>query len=118
MSRKELIELLTQLLGTLPQRVLQHIDIMAGNGITYKEMARAVFFMHDVLHQPLVDLDKWGLKGTVPLYVERANKYYDNLKRQQEEQRRQVDAAKDLKIRDVCPQPRVKRKKGVDINEL
>lgn len=118
MSKKELLELLTQLLGTLPQRVLSHIDILSKSGLTYKEIARSVYYIYDVLKQPVVDLDKWGIKGLVPIYVDRANKYYDALKKQQEQQREQVLQAGSAQTRVVKPQQRVKRKRVIDINEL
>ena len=104
MSKKELLELLTQLLGTLPPRVLSHIDILASSGLTYKEIARATYYIFDVMKQPIVDLDKWGIKGLVPIYVDKANKYYDTLKRQQDQQKEQVLHAGNTEIKNVKPQ--------------
>lgn len=118
MGKKELIQLLTELLGTLPARVLSHIDILTAQGLTYKEIARAVYYIYDVLKQPKVDLDKWGIKGLVPVYVDKANRYYDALKHQQEQQKQQVLQAGDTPIKEVKPQTRIKRKVDIDINEL
>lgn len=118
MTKKELIEQLTRLLGTLDQIVLRHIDILSKGGLTYKEIARAVYYIYDVLGQPKENISQYGIKGLVPLYVQRANAYYDELKRVRDQQA--IDA-KDVNIisRLVSPQKRKKKRRGeIDISEL
>lgn len=119
MSKKELIQFLTEILGPLPQIILRHIDILVTQGLTYKDIARAVAYIYVVQKQPIKDLDKWGIKGLVPVYLDKANNYYNEIKRQQESQRNQVNAASAVEVREVDTLKRTKRRKeGIDINEL
>lgn len=117
MSKKELIELLTELLGTLPEMVLRQIDKYIAQGLTYKDIARAVYYIYSVQKQDRSKYIKFGI-GLVPLVVDEANKYYDAIKRQQENQKKQVINAKEIPTREVLKQQRIKRKAGININEL
>lgn len=118
MTKKELIEQLTKLLGTLDQMVLRHIDILSKGGLTYKEIARAVYYIYDVLKQPKDNIKQYGIKGLVPLYVQRANAYYDEIKRMREQQARDTRKL-NIDAREVSPQKRKKKKRGeIDISEL
>lgn len=118
MSKKELIELLTEVLGPLTPMVLRQIDKFIKQGLTYKEIARAVVYLYSVTKKLKIEsVATYGI-ALVPEYVNAANNYYDEIKRQQESQKKQVDAAKDINQRLVSPQKRVKRKRGIDINEL
>lgn len=118
MNKKELIELLTKLLGTLDQMVLRHIDILSKQGLTYKEIARAVYYIYDVLGQPKDSVKQYGIKGLVPLYVQKANAHFDEVRRVQEQQA--IDAKDvDIASRQVSPQKRKKKKRSeIDISEL
>lgn len=118
MSKKELIELLTELLGTLPQIVLKHIDILVSQGLTHKDIARASYYIYDVRGQSKKDLEKWGIKGLIPLYLEKANQYYDEIKRQRDEQTRQAKEMEEIPQREVSPQERRKIQRSIDISEL
>lgn len=118
MSKKELIELLTELLGTLPQIVLRHIDILVKQGLTHKDIARASYYIYDVMGQSKTDLDKWGIKGLIPLYLDKANRYYDEIKRQKDEQTRQAQSMGEVPVREVSPQERRKIQRSIDISEL
>lgn len=117
MSKLELIELLTKLLGTLPSMVLNQIDKYVKEGLSYKDIARAVYYMFDIQKRDKATVAKYGI-GLVPLISEEANKYYDTIKKQQEQQKKQVIAAEDIETRVVKPQVQKKRKRGIDINEL
>lgn len=118
MTKPELIDILTELLGTLPQIVYRHIDILQKEGLTYRDIARAVYYIFDVQHQPIKDLDKWGIKGLVPLYVSRANNYFEDIKRQQERQVAQVRESADVATKEVKPLEQNKPTRGIDISEL
>lgn len=118
MSKKELIELLTELLGTLSPLVLKQIDNYVKQGLTYKDIARAVYYIFDVLKKvPIDSIKQFGI-GLVPSYVDEANAYYEEIKRQQERQARQVEESESIQTRFVSPQKSVKRKRGININEL
>jgi hypothetical protein len=118
MSKKELIELLTKLLGTLSPLVLRQIDNYVAQGLTHKDIARAVYYIFDVLKKvPIDSTAQYGI-GLVPSYVGQANAYYEKIKRQQEQQAKQVEDSESIQTRFVSPQKRVKIKKEVDINEL
>lgn len=118
MSKRELIELLTEILGPLPQIVLRHIDILVKQGLTYKDIGRSVAYQYVVLKHEVKDIDKWGIKGLVPIYLGRANSYYDAIKRQQELQRQQVENANPVQEIEVKPLERNRKKRGININEL
>lgn len=119
MTRKELIQLLTELLGPLSEMVIRHINILAKSGLTDKDIARATYYIYDVLGQPKDNIKQYGIKGLVPLYVDKANSYYDEIARQKQEQARQVEASEDIYSREVKTQERkAKKRSEIDISEL
>ena len=89
MSKKELIELLTELLGPLSDMVLYQIDKFAKQGISYKSIARAVYFIFDVQGKDKKAVSTYGI-GLVPNVMKEANYYYDSLKKKQDEQKKQA----------------------------
>ena len=117
MSKKELIELLTELLGTLSAMVLRQIDKFVKEGLTYKDIARAVYFLYDVQGRDKKDVSTYGI-GLVPLVYNQANQYYEDIRLRQEEQRAQVQASGDIPSREVSPQERIKIRRDIDISEL
>lgn len=117
MSKKELIELLTELLGPLSQMILRQIDKFVEAGLTYKDIARTVYYLFDVQGRDRSKISTFGI-GLVPHAVTEANRYYDNIKQQQEEQRRQVLASEDIPTREVSPQDRKIARRDIDISEL
>lgn len=118
MTRKELIEFLTEILGPLPEMVIKQIDKYIKMGLTYKEIARSAAYIFEVTCKvPKNSISQFGI-GLVPSYVKEANEYYENIKRQQDKQAHQVINAATVSKREVQPQGRKKRKRGIDINEL
>ena len=117
MSRKELVELLTELLGTLSAMVLRQIDKFVKEGLTYKDIARAVYFLYDVQGRDKKDVSTYGI-GLVPHVTQQANSYYETIRRKQEEQRAQALASGDIPSREVSPQERIKIRRDIDISEL
>lgn len=117
MSKRELIELLTELLGPLSGMVLRQIDKFVRQGLTYKEIARAVYFLFDVQGRDKKSVSTYGI-GLVPNVIKEANYYYDSLKAQQEKQAQQAQNFKGVPLREVKVQKRNKKKRSIDINEL
>lgn len=117
MSRKELIELLTELLGPLSNMVLRQIDKFTQAGLTHKDIARAVYYVFDVLGRDRSSVSTYGI-GLVPSVVNDANKYYDNIKRQQEKQAEQMKNIQEVPVRTVEPQSRIRKMRGIKIDEL
>lgn len=117
MNKKELIEHLTNVLGTLSNMVLNQIDKYAKTGITYKEIARAVSFLYEVQNKDKKDVATYGI-GLVPHVLAQANAYYDDLRQKIEDQRAQIENAESINSREVSPQDRIKRDRKIDINEL
>lgn len=117
MSKKELIELLTELLGPLSNMVLRQIDKFVEAGLTYKDIARTVYYLFDVQGRDRSKISTFGI-GLVPHAVVEANRYYDNIKKQQEEQRKQVLASTEIPTREVSTQERKIVRSDIDISEL
>ena len=117
MSRKESVELLTELLGTLSQMVLRQIDKFVKDGLSYKDIARAVYFLYDVQGRDKKDVSTYGI-GLVPHVYKQANQYYEDIRLKQEEQRAQALASGDIPSREVSPQERIKIRRDIDISEL
>jgi hypothetical protein len=117
MSKKELLELLTELLGTLPQMVLNQIEKFVKTGITYKDIARAVYFLYDVQGRDKKDISTYGI-GLVPHVIAQANSHYESIRRRQEDQRTQTQGDMEIPSREVSPQERAKIRREIDISEL
>jgi hypothetical protein len=118
MSKKELIELLTEWFVTLPDIVLRQIDKFASQGITYKEIARACNYIYVYKKQvPLSSIEKFGI-GLVPSYVKEANQHFENIRIQQEKQKSQVINAATVEEVFVKPQKREYKKWRYDIDEF
>lgn len=117
MSKKELIELLEKLLGTLPAMVLLQIDKFVKAGLSHKDIARAVYYLFDVQHRDKTTIAKYGI-GLVPHVVVEANGYYERIKRQYEEQRKQLENVREIDTLEVEPMERKKKERGIDIDGL
>ena len=118
MTKRELTDLLTEVLGPLPDMVLKQIDKFVKSGLTYKDIGRSAAYIYDVTGKVSKEsISTYGI-GLVPNYVKEANQYYENIKRQQEKQALQVINAAEVPQREVQPQERKKRKRGIDIDGL
>ena len=120
MTKTELKEQLILLFGTLPAIVEKHIDYLIKEGYRPKEIARACYFIYDHLGQNKENIKPYGIKGLVPLYVDKANQYYDGLRKQKELQERQMRESGNavIPVREVKPERRKRTRKEIDINEL
>ncbi len=118
MSKKELLKLLEELLGTLSPLVIRHVNILIKDGLTHKEIARAVYYIYDIQGQPKDNIKQYGIKGLVPLYVDKANIYYDELARQRDRQVQQVKSSSEVPIREVKTEERKMKRSEIDISEL
>lgn len=117
MSKKELLKLLTELLGALHPMVLKQIDKFVKDGHTYKEIARSVYYIYDVLGRDTKDISTYGI-GLVPYYIEQANSHFDAIAKQQAAQKQQAQESS-IESREVSTQSRVKKKRSeIDISEL
>lgn len=118
MTKTELIQLLEELLGTLSEMVLKQIDKYHREGMSYKEIGRSVYFLFDVQKKDKKSIDTYGI-GLVPHVQEQANKYYDAIKRQREQQLKEIENFKKVPELLVSPQDRnKKRKETIKIDEL
>lgn len=119
MTKSELIELLEELLGKpLPTMVLRQITKFANQGLTYKEIARATYYLFDVKKKDTDSIHTYGI-GLVPYVKDEANKHYDHIKHQQERRQRQFLEQEEIEIRGVQPQKQIKvRKEEIDIDKL
>jgi hypothetical protein len=120
MTKDELKEQLIMLFESLPAIVEKHIDYLIREGYSPKEIARACYFIYDHLGQDKENIKQYGIKGLVPLYIDKANKYYDGLRKQKELQEQQMREIgnKTIQIRKVKPERRKRTRKEIDINEL
>lgn len=86
-------------------------------GLSYKEIAQALFYFVNV-QKGTPDI-KYGL-GIVPFVMEEAKAYFKKLKKQKEEQQKSIEEAKKQSniILQANPQPRRIQKKLIDIESL
>jgi len=94
MEKKELREIIcrTLELPKVPQTMENQITrYVTELGLSYKQIARGLVFFIDVEHGKFNT--KFGL-GIVPQLVERADMYYDNMRRRIEKQKQSVQDSK------------------------
>jgi hypothetical protein len=120
MTKEELKKQLIQLFGPLPAIVEKHIDYLIKETYSPKEIARACYYIYDYLGQDKSSIVQYGIKGLVPLYVDKANKYYDALKKQKDLQEEQASKISNtvIPVREVKINRRKRTRKEIDINEL
>lgn len=97
--------------------VQKQIDKFHASGITYKEIARAVYYMFQVQGRDAESVSTYGI-GLVPGIKDEANQYYEQIKQRQEKQANQVRNFKKVSTKEVTPLKRKNIKKGIDINGI
>lgn len=120
MKKQELREIICETLGLdkIPNIIETQIHRLTMElGLTYKEVARAVVYYYGVKkneYQPM-----YGIGIIQNVYPE-ANRYYEKLKKQREEQLRSVEEAKKHSniILEVKQIPKRRSKKIIDIEKL
>ena len=117
MRKKELLELLEKLFGSVSGLVVKQIDNFVAEGHTYKSIARAVYYLFDVQKRDIKTVEKFGI-GLVPFYIDVANKYYDDIKKQYEKQKQQLENLREIEVKEVEPMQRKKKERNIDINDL
>lgn len=120
MTKNELRKMVKEILNleTIPPLLESQIHRFRMElGLTYKEIARALVYFFDV--QKNEYKPAFGV-GVLPSIVPEANKYYDKLRKQREEQIKSVEAAKEHSniILEVKHIPLKRKTRKIDIESL
>jgi len=94
MTKKELRGLICSTLNMskVPHNIENQITrFVTEQGLTYKQIARALVFFIDV--EKGTYEQRYGL-GIIPSVVERADAYYEGIKRRRERQKQSIESAK------------------------
>lgn len=121
MTKQELLKFICDMYGisTCTEIILKQINkYVTERGYKYIEIARALSYFVDVQgNKPEI---KYGI-AIVPFVMEESRKYFEELKRQKEEQLRAVEASKSkdiIVIHCKIRNDKTIKKKKIDINNI
>lgn len=99
--------------------VERQIEKMSNDGISYKEIGRAIYYFYEVKHGDTSSIDRYGI-GIVRNILNEANSYFDNIRNKQEIQRQAAERVKNTSLQEVVVRPyrRSFSKEEVDIDGL
>lgn len=122
MTEEQMVKVLLSVLkrDSLPTIIGSQIKKFRAQGITPKQIARAVVYYYEERGGDTSKVDIYGI-GIVPLVYKEADAFYENLSQQQEiakkDAERKKQALMNIPVVKVRPQKRNFVKKGYDLNE-
>lgn len=122
MSQEEMLNTLKIILkvSELSSVIIRQINRFQQQGITNKQIARAVCYFFEEKGNNLQSIETYGV-GFIPLVYKEADRFYDNIIKKQQQLKEQAAHYKEnlenLEIKVVETQDRIVRKRGYDIDE-
>ena len=80
--------------------VKRQIEKMSEEGISYKEIGRAIYYFYEIKNGDISSIDRYGI-GIVKNILCDANSYFDNIKNKQEIQKQAAERVKSTSLQRI-----------------